>query len=515
MVPAAFVSSSSGRCLGAKSGKHWRPRHFLQLCLFGSTNAPRQAKARTPYDTLKERGLIYQSSSDLLPTFLSKQKATVYVGVDPTAQSLHVGNLLPIVSLLHFYALGHRPIVLVGGATGSIGDPSGRRSERNTIEEEKVQQNVAAIDQQLRRVFANAKAYIDKRQFSPVPSSELPAVNLCNNLDWFRQMNILEFLRDVGKFARVSVMMSRDSVRNRIGSPEGISFTEFSYQLLQGYDFYHLLKHEQCRIQIGGSDQWGNIVAGMDLIKRLEEGKSIPDAEETMPPAFGLTVPLVTNSKGEKFGKSAGNAIWLDENLLSHFDFYQFFRRTDDADVEKYLRFFTFLSMDEIAGLMSDHRANPSKHLPQRALASNVTELVHGGTVPVGALPNWVMTDMTYVTIEQAARKSRIMSETLFDSDILAMNAGEILEAFKGDPRLVSVPAEEFVGQSIVHAAVNAKAVKSQTAAKKLIVAGGMYLNNVKVTQADRVLSRDDLLDGVVCLLRTGKQNQTVVELRQ
>ncbi|TPX60460.1 tyrosine---tRNA ligase [Spizellomyces sp. 'palustris'] len=444
---------------------------------------------------LAKRGLLQQCSSPNLSAFLASTRTTVYTGLDPTATSLHVGNLLPLIALLYFQAQGHQTIALVGGATGSIGDPSGRSTERNALDPETLRNNVKAIDRQLCKVFENARKYMEKRGAHGVTESEIRPVKVLNNFDWFRDIGVLEFLSDVGRLARVSVMLSRESVRSRLDSPEGISFTEFSYQLLQAYDFYYLFLKERCRVQIGGSDQWGNIMAGMDVIKRKTgrpEMQAIDSDIERDPAAFGLTIPLVTTATGEKFGKSAGNAVWLDENLVSHYDFYQFFRRTPDSEVQKYLRYFTFLREEDIEKLMVQHTVTPEKHIPQRTLAREVTELVHG---------------------DEAAYKAQIMAEVLFDGNLAETRGIDVLAAFSGDDRLAELRRTAVIGTDIVQVALACGAVKSKSAGRKLLASGGLYLNNVKVSPSGKVLEEEDLLDGVIILIRTGKSNHRVVKV--
>ncbi|KAJ3402390.1 tyrosyl-tRNA synthetase [Chytridiales sp. JEL 0842] len=312
---------------------------------------------------------------------------------------------------------------------------------------------------------------------------------------------MLEFVGDVGRFARVSIMLARDSVKNRLDTPEGISFTEFTYQLLQAYDFYHLNKHHSCTIQIGGSDQWGNITAGIDLIRKKNAIavtlSSSTDSKSTKPnhPAYGLTIPLVTTSNGEKFGKSAGNAIWLNPSLCTPFDFYQFFRRTPDASVRQYLHFFTFLSLSKIESLMHKHSQTPSMHLPQRTLAAEVTELVHGPAV---------------------SKRCATQSQFLFDANtegFEAPEAREVLKAFEGDERLVEVRRGEFLGRHVGEVAVRVGAVKSKNAGRKLLASGGFYLNNQKLGPDGVVLGESDIKEGVLCLMRTGKSNYKVLKI--
>lgn len=280
---------------------------------------------------------------------LAEKKSVVYTGFDPTAKSLHVGNLLTIVSLMHFWVGGHKIIGLIGGGTGSIGDPSGKSKERVALDAPIVTSNSKCIEKQLFRIFENAKEYLERRKVADHAYLERDLVSTVNNMEWIGTLSLIDFLQIVGRKARVSAMLAKDSVQGRMEGETGISFAEFTYQLLQAYDFLFLYNNYDCSIQLGGSDQFGNITAGLELIRKSK----INPKEETS--VFGITIPLVTTSTGEKFGKSEGNAIWLDPSLLSTFDFYQFFRKTTDGDVERFLHFFTFLPPESITSIMKEH----------------------------------------------------------------------------------------------------------------------------------------------------------------
>ncbi|KAI9205350.1 tyrosine-tRNA ligase [Polychytrium aggregatum] len=483
------MSTTSGRALRQCSqwiGQH-RPRLFAAR--FSAC-----AQSHNVIQTLKQRSLIQQTTSDAVQEAVRRPN-TVYAGFDPTASSLHCGNLVTIMGLLHFYAHGHQVIALVGGATGTIGDPSGRSTERTALSRDAVEQNVHAIQRQLERVFQNAERYIAKRQGI---NQALQPIKCVNNYAWYKDMSFLSFISDVGRLIRVGDMISRDSVRSRLDSPEGISFTEFSYQLLQAYDFLHLYQSERCRIQLGGSDQWGNIITGTELIRKrfnekLEQGREAGSAAETaMETPFGVTMPLLTTAAGEKFGKSAGNAVWLDENLVSHYQFYQFFRRTPDSEVEKLLRFFTFLPVETINELMARHAADPAGHLPQRTLAREATELVHG---------------------EQAAIRAETKSNVLFDSDFAAFTLAEILDAFESDEIMIRMPRSAVIGKGIMEVAAESTLTKSRSAARKLIGSGGLYIQNRPVASIDHVIAPDDLIHGSLLLLRSGKSHYKIVHL--
>ncbi|KAF9971710.1 tyrosyl-tRNA synthetase [Actinomortierella ambigua] len=394
--------------------------------------------------------------------------SAIYCGVDPTATSLHLGNLVTLLGLLHFHIKGHTTIGLVGGATGSIGDPSGKSTERQPMSAKTLAANVEGINAQFHRFFERGRAYAERRGVAVKHGK----VKVVNNKTWFEPMSALQFLGDIGRFARVGTMLSRDSVKSRLDSPQGISFTEFSYQLLQAYDFWHLYHTEGCRIQIGGSDQWGNITAGIDLIhkkrKTDQEQVVISATEEDRPAqAFGLTIPLLTTSTGEKFGKSAGNAVWLDERMTSLFDFYQFFVKTTDADVGRYLHYFTLLSPNDIQDIMRRHELEPEKRIAQHTLAKETTELVHG---------------------IEAVDKTIVATQVLFGSSLDNVRGKQVVEAFSGDPRIVVV-AE----------------------AKKLVKSGGLYINNVKVNDPNYKITDKDWIDGLVCILRSGKSNYKIL----
>ncbi|KAI9340866.1 tyrosine-tRNA ligase [Obelidium mucronatum] len=462
----------------------------------------------SPIDTLKWRGLLHQITRPSLDSHLASKPTAVYAGFDPTAQSLHVGNLLTIVALIHFAARGHQPIALIGGATASIGDPSGRSSERNVLPRKQIIHNSRLIRIQLENIFRNSISTMKRHDHPLIRWNEssassnsgtlvsaLERVKVLDNYDWFHQFSLLDFMGSVGRFARVSQMLAKDSVKSRLDAPDGISFTEFTYQLLQGYDFQYLNKHHGVSVQIGGSDQWGNITAGIDLIRKMRSANSVASEEEDDDVSFGLTFPLVTTASGEKFGKSAGNAIWMDKDMVSPFDFYQFFRRTPDSEVERYLKFFTFMSKESIELLMEKHEKNPHLHLPQRTLAYEVTHLVHGS---------------------EFAKKSQVKSELLYDSDKISspLSSKDILDAFEGDNRLVTLAQDQVFGGSICQVATIAGVTKSISAARKLIASGGLYLNNTKVTsEATIVLKDEHSIDGSIVLLRSGKSKYTIVSV--
>ncbi|KAG2196332.1 hypothetical protein INT47_009327 [Mucor saturninus] len=441
---------------------------------------------------MTRRGLVANVTSPEL-TKKTETPTAIYCGVDPTAKSLHLGNFVTLMGLLHFHVRGHQTIALVGGATGSIGDPSGRKSERVPLSQEILEVNVAGIQSQVHRLFKNGAAYAAKHGFTQT-SYLKPKV--LNNYSWFNSMTALDFLGSVGRYARVNTMLAKESVKSRMDTTQGISFTEFSYQLLQAYDFWYLYKNHDCRIQLGGSDQWGNITAGIDMISRRrssEQEEDEPKKDDIESRAFGITIPLLLTSTGEKFGKSAGNAVWLDESMTSVFDFYQFLMKTADADVEKYLGMFTFLKQDQITELMNQHQKSPEQRLAQTALANETTELVHGA---------------------DGLRKAVTATRVLFGGDLSTLSGDHIIEAFKTDTnRFVQLERSSVVGSGLDLLASITNAAKSKSDAQKKIKAGGLYLNNTRITDTRHTIQDSDLIDGKVCILRVGKSSYYMVQV--
>ncbi len=424
---------------------------------------------------LESRGLVQQTSAPQLDARLTELAGrgpiAAYVGFDPTADSLHVGNFVAILGLMHAQRNGIRPIALVGGATGLIGDPSGKASERQLQTKETVARNAEGIREVLSR-------FLDFKH----PSA--PAM-LVNNLDWFGPMSAIDFLRDVGKHFRIGAMLAKDSVRSRMeSSEEGMSYTEFSYQLLQGYDFYRLFKDHKCVLQLGGSDQWGNITAGIDVVRKLggEGGQ-----------AFGVTMPLITTADGAKFGKSEGNAVWLSADRTSVFDFYQFWLRTEDADVARYLRFFTFLPLGDIDALVAEHQKSPEKRAAQKRLASETTSLVHGPA---------------------AATEAMAASETIYGKGVEQLTAAAIdALAAQGVGTTIVPRAKLEAGWPLLDAAVESGLAKSRGEARRLIQQGGLYLNNAPASDEKLVLSPSHLVAGSAIVLRAGKKNYRLVRM--
>jgi tyrosyl-tRNA synthetase len=406
------------------------------------------------------RGLVHQlTDRPGLEALLASGPQRVYVGFDPTADSLHVGSLVPILALVRAQRAGHKPIAVVGGATGMIGDPSGKSAERNLLDDEQLAKNVAGIRKQLER-------FID---FSPSGGAIL-----VDNYEWTRGVSYLGFLRDVGKHFSVNMMLAKDSVSTRIDKEQGISYTEFSYMLLQAFDFLHLYKHEGCRVQLGGSDQWGNITAGIELVRRVAGGE-----------AFGLTWPLVTTAAGTKFGKTEKGAVWLDAARSSPYELYQFFLNADDRDVGRFLRFYTFLDEPTLQALDETVRTAPEKREAQRVLAREATSLIHGA---------------------EEARKAEEAARALFER-----KAGGGL-VVPPDAPSTTIGASELDGAGIAIAEllVRTALAASKGAARRDIEGGGIYLNDERVTDAARAVTKADLREGLV-LLRKGKKTYHVV----
>jgi tyrosyl-tRNA synthetase len=411
-------------------------------------------------DTFKARYLFEDMTNPELQKALDKP-LTVYAGFDPTSDSLQAGNFVTIMALAHLQRAGHKVIALVGGATGLIGDPSGKSKERNLLSAEQVEKNLEGIKENLSR-------FID---FDP--SSTNPAI-MVNNYDWFKDITFIDLLRDVGRYFRMGVMLGKDSVKKRLESDDGMSYTEFCYQILQGYDFLHLYKTYGCTMQIGGSDQWGNITAGTELVRRML-GQEV----------YGMTFPLVCDSTGKKFGKSEGNAIFLDARKTSVYDFYQFFLRAMDADVIRYLKIFTFLPMERIAELEQALAAAPEKREAQQVLAEELTRAVHG---------------------EQGLQSARKTTEVLFGGSIEGLPA-VLLETIFANVPSASLPKESIMGMPLFEVIALAGMVTSKGEARRLVQQGGLSLNSVKVSALERVLEEADLIEGRLVVLRSGKKN--------
>jgi len=413
------------------------------------------------------RGLIHQTTDNAqLPAWLAAGRRTLYAGFDPTADSLHVGHLLGVMTLRRFQRAGHRPIALVGGATGLIGDPSGKSEERNLLSLEELGANVEGQRRQL-------AAFLD---FEAGRQSAL----LVNNLDWMSRFAYLDFLRDVGKNFPVNVMLAKDSVRNRLEREGGgLSYTEFSYMLLQAYDFVHLHREYGCELQAGGSDQWGNITAGIDLARRMH-GVQL----------YGITWPLLTKSDGSKMGKTESGAVWLSADRTSPYAFYQFWINVEDADASMCLRYFTELSRDEIASLDAARAADPGRRDSQRRLAEEVTRLVHG---------------------EAGLATARRATDIFFGAEIDSLTDAQLSEIFADVPSR-EVPRDRLLGQlNVVDALVEAGLAKSKSDARRIVAQGGAYVNNRRVSEIDAQLGPQNLASESVMVMRTGKKSYALL----
>lgn len=465
-----------------------RSCHSPKICTWNISRRDLATRAGL-LDELSSRGFVSQvTKPEQLRDFLRDQSRVVYSGIDPTADSLHVGHILPMMCLVHFQIRGHKVIPLIGGATGLIGDPSGRSTERPHMEEDMARDNMRKLSAAVQSFFERARDYAGKR-VSSLDVSYIPPL-VMNNIDWFKNLGVLDFLRVAGSNARVNSMIARESVQSRLNSQQGISFAEFSYQLLQAYDFLALYEKTGCTIQVGGSDQWGNIIAGLDLISRTNELPS--GAAASHGGGFGITTPLLTTATGAKFGKSAGNAIWLNEKLTTVYDFYQFFMKTSDEDVGRYLKLFTLLPLDKIEQTLEDHSRKPEERIAQKLLAEEVTELVH--------------------TVE-GVKHAKSITRVLFGKDVSSVNANEVLAALSGDPRLVFIPAEEMYGTTVLRLTVNHGVTKSTSAAKSLVAMRGLYLNGQTV-EADRKVLPEDLIDGRLVIVRAGKDKHAVFTIK-
>jgi len=417
------------------------------------------------FEELQWRGLVYQASEGL-PQVLAKEKVTAYIGFDPTASSLHVGSLIQIIMLTHMQRHGHSPIAIAGGGTGMIGDPSGKTEERKLLSTEKIEENVQGIKKQL-------SAFLDF-------NARANPARLVNNAEWLTTIPTVNFMRDVGKYFTVNYMLAKESVKRRLEQEQGISFTEFSYMLLQAYDFMVLFDRYHCTLQIGGSDQWGNITAGIDLI-RSQRGAQ----------AHGLVVPLLTNPSGTKFGKSESGTVWLDPKLTSPYRFYQFWFNTDDRDVVSYLKWFTFLSPAEIEELASAVTTAPEKRLAQRTLARNLTQLVHG---------------------DHELAKAERASQVLFGAEISELSVSDVLDIFANVPSS-EMSKTQVEGMAIVELLNQTGLTASKSDARRLIQSGGIYLNNRRVPDANQTVSLAQSIEGKAIILRKGAKQYHVVKI--
>ncbi|MCR8659847.1 tyrosine--tRNA ligase [Paenibacillus endoradicis] len=414
-------------------------------------------------DELEWREAInQQTDAEGLRELTTTKAVSLYCGVDPTGDSMHIGHLIPFMMLKRFQLAGHRPVILIGGATGTIGDPSGRQSERSLQTLEEVQANVEALTAQLKRLFITDG---DNQ------------VRMVNNYDWTHKINVIDFLRDYGKNFSINTMLAKDVVSSRLDS--GISFTEFAYQILQSLDYLHLYQNEDVQLQIGGSDQWGNITSGLDLIRKKEGSEA---------KAFGLTIPLMLKADGTKFGKTAGGAIWLDPNKTTPFEFYQFWANTDDRDVVKYLKYFTFLDKETVESLAEKVQTEPHKREAQKALAEEMTKFVHGEEM-----------------LEQAKR----ITAALFSGDIRSLTADEIEQGFKEMPTF-TVDKES---KNIIDWLIDIGIEPSKRQAREDITKGAISMNGEKVADIEFTVTADHAIGGRFIIIRKGKKNYSLVKL--
>ncbi len=419
------------------------------------------------FDELRWRGIVYDATPDAEQA-LATERLKVYVGFDPTADSLHVGSLLPLMGLARLQRAGHTPIAIVGGGTGMIGDPSGKSQERTLLDRDQIEKNVAGLRTQIER-------FLD---FDSGANSAL----LVNNADWLSEISLVDFLRDTGKYFTVNYMMAKESVRRRLDSEDGLSFTEFSYMLLQAYDFLVLYDRYGCKMQMGGSDQWGNILAGADLVRRLRADR-----------VHGIVFPLVTTAGGTKFGKTEEGTVWLDAGRTSPYKFYQFWLNTDDRDVPSYLRYFTWLDEDTIEEIEEELRENPGKRAAQKTLAEEVTRIVHG---------------------DDELARAQAASRVLFGGDVSAMTAEELLEVFEDVPSSeMDRSAFDEDGVDIVELVSDTGLVGSRGEARRLIRGGGISVNNHRVGDEKHRVVIGDAIENRVLVLRRGQKSYRLVRI--
>lgn len=423
-------------------------------------------------EELKWRGMLH----DIMPDteeYLLKNKTTGYIGFDPTADSLHIGSLVPIIILMHFQKAGHNPIALIGGATGMVGDPSGKSDERNLLDEETLNKNVAGV-----------KAQLDR--FLDFDSSSENAAELVNNYDWMKNISLIDFVRDVGKHITVNYMMAKDSVKKRLGedSKTGMSFTEFTYQLFQGYDFYHLYKEKNCKIQMGGSDQWGNITTGTELVRRKAQGKG-----------YALTCKLITKADGTKFGKTAGGNVWLDAGRTSPYKFYQYWLNSSDDDAEKYIKIFTFLDKETIEKLIAEHKEAPHMRILQKRIGEEVTVMTHGRDA-----------------YDNAIKASNILFGKSTTADLKSLDEQTILDIFDGVPQAEISKSVVENGLEIVPAFAENGFLKSNGEVRRALKENSISVNKEKVKD-DFIISNTNLIANKFVLLQRGKKSYFLLKV--
>ena len=427
-------------------------------------------------EELKWRGMLHQ----MMPgteELLEKEQVTAYVGIDPTADSLHIGHLCGVMMLRHLQRCGHKPLALVGGATGMIGDPSGKSQERNLLDEATLQHNIDCIKGQLAR-------FLDFESDAPNKAE------LVNNYDWMKDYTFLAFVRDIGKHITVNYMMAKDSVQKRLNGEarDGLSFTEFSYQLLQGYDFLHLYQTKNCKLQMGGSDQWGNITTGAELIRRTLGSEN---------EVFALTCPLITKSDGRKFGKTESGNVWLDAKRTTPYEFYQFWLNVADDEAERYIKIFTSLEKGEIDGLIEEHRQDPGRRILQRRLGEEVTKLVHGES-----------------ELEKAIEASNILFGKATKENLLKLDEATLLAVFSGVPHFEVTRSEAIGAKAVDLFAETTQCFASKGEMRKLTQGGGVSLNKEKLQAFDQIITEGDLIDGMYLLVQRGKKNYYLITVK-
>lgn len=423
-------------------------------------------------EELRWRGMLH----DIMPEteeYLLKNKTTGYIGFDPTADSLHIGSLVPIILLMHFQQAGHNPVALVGGATGMVGDPSGKSEERNLLDEETLAKNVAGVKAQLAR-------------FLNFDSTTENAAQLVNNYDWMKEISLIEFVRDIGKHITVNYMMAKDSVKKRLDSDSQtrMSFTEFTYQLFQGYDFYHLYKEKDCKLQMGGSDQWGNITTGTELIRRKAQGK-----------AYAITCKLITKADGTKFGKTAGGNVWLDANRTSPYKYYQYWLNCSDEDAENYIKIFTFLDQETIESLIAEHKETPHLRILQKKIGEEVTIMTHGNEA-----------------YENAIKASNILFGNSTAEDLKTLDEQTFLDVFEGVPQADIDRSVIENGLEIVAAFADYGFLKSNGEVRRALSENSISVNKEKVTE-DFVITSNDLIANKFVLLQRGKKSYFLLKV--
>ncbi|WP_298765831.1 tyrosine--tRNA ligase [Alloprevotella tannerae] len=427
-------------------------------------------------EELRWRGMLHQ----LMPgteELIQKERVTAYVGIDPTADSLHIGHLCGVMMLRLFQHCGHKPLALIGGATGMIGDPSGKSQERNLLNEETLAHNINGIKKQLER-------FLDFNSDAP------NAAELVNNYDWMKNYSFLEFVRDIGKHITVNYMMAKDSVQKRLNGEarDGLSFTEFSYQLLQGYDFLYLYKTKNCKLQMGGSDQWGNITTGSELIRRTLG----PDNE-----VYALTCPLITKADGRKFGKTESGNIWLDAERTTPYEFYQFWLNVSDEEAARYIKIFTLLGREEVEALIAEHNLDPGRRQLQRRLGEEVTVMVHGRE-----------------EYEKALAATEILFGKATKESLLKLDEKTLLAVFSGVPHFEVARAEAVGAKAVDLFAEKTQCFASKGEMRKLVQGGGVSLNKEKLSAFDKTITEEDLLDGKYLLVQRGKKNYYLITVK-